>query len=119
MSEENTIEINEEKEKEIVQAIMNNASDYTIEELTSYLINSLQQAVNSGKKISFICIINSILRIHLDILVKNLRKESVVLTLREQLNNVITHLKNQGFPDLTKEEAEALIATSQAHEQQE
>jgi hypothetical protein len=111
--------INGEKEEEIIQAIMDNPSDYTIEELTAYLMKSLQQAIDSGRKISFICAINAILRVHIDVIVRNQRKDFVVITLREQFNDVISHLKEQGFPDLTREEADALIATSQSLEQQE
>jgi hypothetical protein len=114
--------INEEKEREIIEEVINQQSEYTIEELTSYLIKSLQQAIESGKKISFICAVNAILRVHIDVIVRNQKKDFVIITLREQFNDVISHLKEQGFPDLTKEEAESLISTistSQALEQQE
>ena len=106
-------------EKEIVQSIMDSASDYTIDELTVFLKKSLQEALNSGKKISFTCAVAATLNLYVSVILGNQQKDLVLLTVKENLESAISQLANMGFIEVTREEAEKIIATLQAPVQQE
>jgi hypothetical protein len=83
-------------EKEVVQPIMDSASDYTIIELEDKMKKALQDEINTGRKISFVTAINAIMNVYMTLVLTYEKKENILQTMVFHFSAIVDQFRTNG-----------------------